>query len=155
MYTSNTSRCVNVVCVLETVLCCVCVCAFWPLILISMCLLFQAACKTGQMKEVERICRESNCYAPERVKNYLKVSDFVWANDLQHCKHFLCTMISVLNFKTHFWFQRIKFVHVQFVLFMCCSVLLQACHFCVCRRPSWQISYPWSSCVTGLTLCMT
>ena len=34
----------------------------------------QAACKTGQMKEVERICRESNCYDPERVKNFLKVS---------------------------------------------------------------------------------
>ena len=33
----------------------------------------QAACKTGQMKEVERICRESNCYNPERVKNFLKV----------------------------------------------------------------------------------
>ncbi|XP_013387362.1 clathrin heavy chain 1 isoform X2 [Lingula anatina] len=32
----------------------------------------QAACKTGQMKEVERICRESNCYDPERVKNFLK-----------------------------------------------------------------------------------
>ena len=25
------------------------------------------------MKEVERICRESNCYEPERVKNFLKV----------------------------------------------------------------------------------
>ena len=34
----------------------------------------QAACKTGQIKEVERICRESNCYDPERVKNFLKVS---------------------------------------------------------------------------------
>lgn len=32
----------------------------------------QAACKTGQIKEVERICRESNCYNAERVKNYLK-----------------------------------------------------------------------------------
>lgn len=32
----------------------------------------QAACKTGQIKEVERICRESNCYSPERVKNFLK-----------------------------------------------------------------------------------
>jgi clathrin heavy chain len=32
----------------------------------------QAACKTGQIKEVERICRESNCYEPERVKNFLK-----------------------------------------------------------------------------------
>ncbi|KAG1680294.1 Clathrin heavy chain 1 [Nymphon striatum] len=32
----------------------------------------QAACKTGQIKEVERICRESNCYGPERVKNFLK-----------------------------------------------------------------------------------
>ncbi|NXR12463.1 CLH1 protein, partial [Semnornis frantzii] len=34
----------------------------------------QAACKTGQIKEVERICRESNCYNPERVKNFLKAS---------------------------------------------------------------------------------
>jgi clathrin heavy chain len=32
----------------------------------------QAACKTGQLKEVERICRESNCYDAERVKNFLK-----------------------------------------------------------------------------------
>ncbi|XP_030624579.1 clathrin heavy chain 1 [Chanos chanos] len=32
----------------------------------------QAACKTGQIKEVERICRESNCYESERVKNFLK-----------------------------------------------------------------------------------
>ena len=35
----------------------------------------QAACKTGQMKEVERICRESNCYDPEAVKNFLKVQN--------------------------------------------------------------------------------
>lgn len=33
----------------------------------------QAAYKTGQIKEVERICRESSCYNPERVKNFLKV----------------------------------------------------------------------------------
>jgi clathrin heavy chain len=32
----------------------------------------QAACRTGQMKEVERICRESNFYDPEKVKNFLK-----------------------------------------------------------------------------------
>jgi clathrin heavy chain len=32
----------------------------------------QAACKTGQIKEVERICRESNSFDPERVKNFLK-----------------------------------------------------------------------------------
>lgn len=32
----------------------------------------QAATRTGQIKEVERICRESNCYEAERVKNYLK-----------------------------------------------------------------------------------
>eukprot|EP00049_Salpingoeca_infusionum_P005686 m.95267 g.95267 ORF g.95267 m.95267 type:complete len:1670 (+) comp13054_c0_seq1:74-5083(+) len=32
----------------------------------------EAACKTGQIKEVERICRESNYYDPERVKNFLK-----------------------------------------------------------------------------------
>jgi clathrin heavy chain len=33
----------------------------------------QAACRTGQLKEVERICRESNYYEPEKVKNFLKV----------------------------------------------------------------------------------
>jgi len=32
----------------------------------------EAACKTGQIKEVERICRESNYYNPEKVKNLLK-----------------------------------------------------------------------------------
>jgi clathrin heavy chain len=32
----------------------------------------KAATRTGQIKEVERICRESNCYDPDRVKNYLK-----------------------------------------------------------------------------------
>ena len=37
----------------------------------------QAACKTGQMKEVERICRESNSYEPERVKNFLKASNII------------------------------------------------------------------------------
>lgn len=34
----------------------------------------QAAVQTGQLKEVERICRESNYYDPERVKNFLKES---------------------------------------------------------------------------------
>ncbi|CAD5215134.1 unnamed protein product [Bursaphelenchus okinawaensis] len=32
----------------------------------------QAATRTGQLKEVERICRESNVYNAEMVKNYLK-----------------------------------------------------------------------------------
>ncbi|KAA0714460.1 Clathrin heavy chain 1 [Triplophysa tibetana] len=32
----------------------------------------QAACRTGQIKEVERICRESSCYNAEPVKNFLK-----------------------------------------------------------------------------------
>lgn len=32
----------------------------------------QAATRTGQIKEVERICRESNCYEAERVKTFLK-----------------------------------------------------------------------------------
>jgi clathrin heavy chain len=32
----------------------------------------QAACRTGQLKEVERVCRESNVYDPEKVKNFLK-----------------------------------------------------------------------------------
>ncbi|CAL1714911.1 unnamed protein product [Somion occarium] len=32
----------------------------------------QAAVRTGQIREVERICRESNYYNPEKVKNFLK-----------------------------------------------------------------------------------
>ncbi|EXX79617.1 Chc1p [Rhizophagus irregularis DAOM 197198w] len=32
----------------------------------------QSAVKTGQIKEAERICRESNYYDPEKVKNFLK-----------------------------------------------------------------------------------
>lgn len=32
----------------------------------------QAAARTGQIREVERICRESNYYKPEKVKNFLK-----------------------------------------------------------------------------------
>lgn len=32
----------------------------------------QAATRTGQVREVERICRESNYYQPEKVKNFLK-----------------------------------------------------------------------------------
>ena len=33
--------------------------------------LLQAVCKTGQIKELERICRASNCCDPERIKNQL------------------------------------------------------------------------------------
>jgi len=32
----------------------------------------QAATRTGQIREVKRICRESNFYNPEKVKNFLK-----------------------------------------------------------------------------------
>ena len=32
----------------------------------------QAAMRTGQIREVERICRESNYFNPEKVKNFLK-----------------------------------------------------------------------------------
>ena len=32
----------------------------------------QSATRTGQIREVERICRESNFYNPEKVKNFLK-----------------------------------------------------------------------------------
>ncbi|ETW78923.1 hypothetical protein HETIRDRAFT_155976 [Heterobasidion irregulare TC 32-1] len=32
----------------------------------------QAATRTGQIREVERVCRESNFYNPEKVKNFLK-----------------------------------------------------------------------------------
>ncbi|XP_012589734.1 PREDICTED: clathrin heavy chain 2 [Condylura cristata] len=37
----------------------------------------EAACKIGQIKEVERICRESNCYNPEQVKNFLKEAKLI------------------------------------------------------------------------------
>lgn len=33
--------------------------------------LLQAVCKTGQIKELESICRASNCCDPERIKNQL------------------------------------------------------------------------------------
>lgn len=48
----------------------------------------QAACKTGQIKEVERICRESNCYDPGRVKNFLKVRPLclLLPSDKEWCK---------------------------------------------------------------------
>ncbi len=52
---------------------CVVVCSIWRGVNFFFMYVLQAACKTGQMKEVERICRESNCYDPERVKNFLKV----------------------------------------------------------------------------------
>jgi clathrin heavy chain len=38
-----------------------------------------AACKTGRMKELERICRESNCYDAQKVMTFLMV----------HYKHLL------------------------------------------------------------------
>ena len=34
----------------------------------------QAAVRTGQTKEVERLCRDNNAYNPEKVKNFLKES---------------------------------------------------------------------------------
>ena len=51
----------------------------------------QAACKTGQIKEVERICRESNCYDPGRVKNFLKVS-FLIMFSISFCPSVLYVM---------------------------------------------------------------
>lgn len=36
----------------------------------------QAACRTGNIREAERICRESNYYDAEKVKNFLKVKNF-------------------------------------------------------------------------------
>lgn len=71
----------------------------------------QAACKTGQIKEVERICRESNCYDPERVKNFLKV------------KRIAVMMRLTGGFPQHHTFKAFDF----------------NCPFC--RRPSLQISF--------------
>lgn len=34
----------------------------------------QAACRTGNIREAERICRESNYYDAEKVKTFLKVT---------------------------------------------------------------------------------
>lgn len=33
----------------------------------------EAAAKTGQIREVERVVRESNFYDPEKIKDFLKV----------------------------------------------------------------------------------
>ena len=58
------------------------------------------------MKEVERICRESNCYDPERVKNFLKV-----------CVLFLCTDgIFMLLF---FWTQEAKLTDQLPLIIVC------------------------------------
>jgi hypothetical protein len=35
----------------------------------------QAACRTGNIREAERICRESSYYDAEKVKNFLKVKE--------------------------------------------------------------------------------
>ncbi len=39
----------------------------------------EAAAKTGQIKEVERVCKDSNHYEPEKIRDFLKV----------HCVHVL------------------------------------------------------------------
>lgn len=67
----------------------------------------QAACKTGQIKEVERICRESNCYDPERVKNFLKVCGLVWLFSL------FLTSVFVLAFSLSFFLPAIGSVCVD------------------------------------------
>jgi clathrin heavy chain len=36
----------------------------------------EAAAKTGQIKEVERVCKDSNFYEPEKIRDFLKVCDY-------------------------------------------------------------------------------
>ena len=67
----------------------------------------QAACKTGQIKEVERICRESNCYDPERVKNFLKVN-LKW--QLNHYSFLLSSLEFLFQ---HPQFQSV-FIHIAY-----------------------------------------
>lgn len=59
----------------------------------------QAACKTGQIKEVERICRESSCYNPERVKNFLKVECIQLLTLLSVAYHLLLTVALTHGFR--------------------------------------------------------
>lgn len=44
----------------------------------------QAACRTGNIREAERICRESNYYDAEKVKNFLKVYITTYFNSSVH-----------------------------------------------------------------------
>ena len=53
------------------------------------------------MKEVERICRESNCYDPERVKNFLKV----------------CTCLVVVHTQCKCTYACVHFCHVCVCVF--------------------------------------
>ena len=76
----------------------------------------QAACKTGQIKEVERICRESNCYDPERVKNFLKVKGF----PMSESKRFISFSNNVVIYYTFDSLIRNDMFHVS----------------SLCRRPS-------------------
>lgn len=54
----------------------------------------EAAAKTGQLKEVERVTRESNFYPPERTKAFLmeaKLPDARYETSMLHvclCGHF-------------------------------------------------------------------
>ena len=87
----------------------------------------QAACKTGQIKEVERICRESNCYDPERVKNFLKVRNLdQFRINFSLWNNLICLPLMYLSCK-HFY------------------ILLY-------RKPSWLTSCLWSLCVTASIL---
>ena len=40
-------------------------------LMVAACRYIEAAAKTGQLKEVERVTRESNFYPPERTKQFL------------------------------------------------------------------------------------
>jgi clathrin heavy chain len=49
----------------------------------------QSSCMLGQFKEAERVCRDSNIYVPEEVKNYLKSSKLPDPRPLIHvCDRF-------------------------------------------------------------------
>ena len=72
----------------------------------------EAACKTGQIKEVERICRESNCYNPERVKNFLKgqiISKWFLVSSEKRMKNFdFAVMIPQVDLFSFGFFEEIE-----------------------------------------------
>eukprot|EP01102_Stenamoeba_stenopodia_P016270 TRINITY_DN566_c1_g3_i1.p1 TRINITY_DN566_c1_g3~~TRINITY_DN566_c1_g3_i1.p1 ORF type:complete len:1717 (-),score=467.09 TRINITY_DN566_c1_g3_i1:143-5293(-) len=74
----------------------------------------QAGARTGQYKEVEKICRESNYYDPEKTKNFLKEARLPEQQQLLMSLIIVCDRFDFVNDLTHYLYQNkmMKFIEV-------------------------------------------
>lgn len=74
----------------------------------------QAAAHTQQYKEVERICRESSSYDPEKTKNFLKEARLPEQQGLLMSLIIVCDRFDFVNDLTHYLYQNkmVKFIEV-------------------------------------------